>query len=102
MRTRAIVIVEPFKIEVRDVEIPAPEPHEVVVRTLVGDQRRDGTPLHHRCLRRDGKRFAANFRSRRDTNALRVVEQVGERGGRSGRWRHGSDGPVSFCRSAAH
>lgn len=35
MRTQAIVIVEPFKVEVRTVEVPEPEPHEVVARTLV-------------------------------------------------------------------
>ena len=35
MQTQAIVIVEPFKVELRTVDVPDPEPHEVVARTLV-------------------------------------------------------------------
>src|SRR5882672_6167740 len=35
MRTRQAVIVEPFKVEVREVELPPPQPNQILVATEV-------------------------------------------------------------------
>lgn len=78
MRTRAIVIVEPFKIEVREVEIPEPEPHEAVVRTLVsgisvGTERHYITGVYANM----GQDLAANYPFATGYQRCGVVEQVG-------------------------
>jgi bacteriochlorophyllide a dehydrogenase len=78
VRTRAIVIVEPFKIDVRTVEIPEPEPHEVVVRTLVsgisvGTERHYITGVYANM----GQDLAANYPFATGYQRCGVVEHVG-------------------------
>lgn len=78
MKTRGIVIVEPFKVELREVELPEPLPHEVVVRTLfsgisVGTERHYITGVYAEM----GKNVAANYPFVTGYQRSGVVEAVG-------------------------
>ncbi|HEY7030722.1 MAG TPA: zinc-binding dehydrogenase [Thermomicrobiales bacterium] len=78
MKTRAIVIAEPFKVQLREVELPAPQPHEVVVRTLfsgisVGTERHYITGVYADM----GQDVAANYPFVTGYQRSGVVESVG-------------------------
>jgi 2-desacetyl-2-hydroxyethyl bacteriochlorophyllide A dehydrogenase len=77
-RTQAVVIVEPWKVELRAVEIPDPEPHEALVRTLVSGIS-VGTERHYitGAYANMGQNVAANFPFATGYQRSGVVEKVG-------------------------
>ncbi len=78
MRTQAIVIVEPFKVELQTVEIPEPAPHEIVARTLfsgisVGTERHYITGVYADM----GKAVTSHYPFVSGYQRCAVVERVG-------------------------
>jgi 2-desacetyl-2-hydroxyethyl bacteriochlorophyllide A dehydrogenase len=78
VRTRAIVIVEPGRVELRTVEVPEPEPHEVLARTLVSGIS-VGTERHYitGAYGRMGDDVAASYPFVTGYQRCAVIERVG-------------------------
>jgi 2-desacetyl-2-hydroxyethyl bacteriochlorophyllide A dehydrogenase len=78
IRTQAVVIVEPWRVELQPVTIPDPEPHEVLARTLVSGIS-VGTERHYitGAYADMGKDVAANFPFATGYQRSAVIERVG-------------------------
>jgi 2-desacetyl-2-hydroxyethyl bacteriochlorophyllide A dehydrogenase len=78
VQTQAVVIVEPWRIELRTVTIPDPEPQEVLARTLVSGIS-VGTERHYitGAYAEMGKDVAANFPFATGYQRCAVIERVG-------------------------
>src|SRR6476620_4475543 len=78
VRTQAVIIVAPWRIELQTVTIPDPEPHEVLARTLcsgisVGTERHYITGAYAEM----GKDVDANFPFATGYQRIAIIEQIG-------------------------
>lgn len=78
VRTRAVVVVEPNRVELRTVTVPDPEPHEVLARTLVSGIS-VGTERHYitGAYDRMGERIVQFYPFVTGYQRCAVVERVG-------------------------
>lgn len=78
VRTRAVVVVEPNRVELRSVTVPDPEPHEVLARTLVSGIS-VGTERHYitGAYDRMGERITEFYPFVTGYQRCAVVERVG-------------------------